>query len=392
MTREEFLNRIYETIDYICNGKVERMDKTFTGHPHFFLLHTKEEFDEELNKLISNKESFDRYDFYYILNHMFKYELNQYDSHTYACFYKPIYLPLGFKVIDNKVYIIQVVDDHKDYKGMEVKTINGVSINKIFEEIDYIKCYASKDYFNILVEVSLINAEVLRSLPSIGNVDKIVLSDNTRNLEFDLNNMKDYSSTYVDDNYNIKIVDDTLIFTYSACKNEEKMKSTVEYIKTLEGINHYIVDLRGNSGGNSAINYYLTEYLKDKDTIVLSDERVFSSARMCLATFKRNGALIFGKKPGTPISCFGNCVLRKDYDDIEISIRGSVDYWYYDENLCCHGITKEKFDEEYKKNPRILDIVYGDVDIELEPTLEDILNNHDTVLEYTLNYIKNKNE
>ena len=50
MTRDEFLKRIYETIDFICNKKTKRIDRTFTGQPHFFLLRTKEEFDEEYKK------------------------------------------------------------------------------------------------------------------------------------------------------------------------------------------------------------------------------------------------------------------------------------------------------------------------------------------------------
>ena len=55
-------------------------------------------------------------------------------------------------------------------------------------------------------------------------------------------------------------------------------------------------------------------------------------------------------------------------------------------------MTRDEFDEEYKKNPNILDTVYGDIDIELEPTLEDILNNNDTVLEFAIDYINNKKE
>ncbi len=390
MTKEEFLNKVYETIDYICNGKVERNGKLFNGHPHFFLLHTKQEFDDELLRIIPNKDKYDKYDFYYVLNHMFKYELNQYDSHTFASFANSTYLPIMLKVIGDKVYVINGIDNYSEYKGMEIKSINGVGIKKIIEELDFIKCYASNDFFNVQIEGSLSNADVIKSLPSIGNTDRIIFSSDDRTIDFDLKNLGDFSFDFKDDNYKTEIIDDTLVFSYLSCKDEEKMKNTVEYIKTLDGINHYVVDLRGNGGGDSSINRYLTDFLNGKDTIVLSDEKVFSSARMCLATLKRNGAFVIGKKPGTPISCFGNCVLKKDFDSLDIIVRGSVTYWYYDDKLYCHGITKENFDEVYKEHPEILNIVYGDVDIEVEPSLNDILDNRDSVLEYTLDYIKNK--
>ncbi len=392
MTKEEFLKKIYETIDFVCNGKVEREDRTYNGHPHFYLLHTKEEFDKELLRVVSNKETFSRYDFYYILNHMFKYELNQYDSHTFADFTNSDYLPIIIKVINDKAYVIDGLGEYDKYKGIEIKSINGVDIARIIEELDYCTCYASIDFFNTKIQSSLTTVDVIKSLPSIGDVDKFTFGCDTGSIEFDLNNLGTFSKEFVDNNYKIEIVDDTLIFSYLACKNEEKMKSTVEYIKTLEGINHYIVDLRGNGGGNSSINKYLTEFLDGKDTIVLSDERVFSSARMCLATFKKQGAFIIGKRPGTPISCFGNCILKKDFEDIGIFVRASVKYWYYDDNLVCHGISKENFDEALRINPRLLDTIFGDVDIEVEPTLEDILNNRDTVLEFAIDYINNKKE
>ena len=386
MNKEEFKERIKDAIDHISNGEVEKNNKILHGHPFFYLLHTKEEFEKELERNINGKETFTKYDFNYILNHMIKYELNQYDSHTHAFFYDSKLIPIQFKIIDNKVYIVNSL--YKDYIGMEVKTINGVDINQIIKELDYIICYASKDYFNIRAEFELKNVAVLKSLPSIGDVDKIIYSGEHSSLTIDINNIEKMNVKRTIQNYDIDIVDDTLILRYLSCSDEEKMIETIETIKNTEGINHYIVNLRGNGGGNSSINSHLVEFLKGKDTYVLSDEKVFSSARMCLADLKRNGALVLGKRPGTTISCFGNLGAKKEYEDIKMIVYGSVNYWYYDEELNCHGFNKEDFVENIKKNPEILDIKYLDVDLEVENTLEDYINNHDAVLEYTLNYIK----
>ena len=392
MTKEEFIKLINEIVDYIDNGKVESKGREFNGHPHFYLLHNKDEFNEELNRVIKQKEKYTRYDLYYVLKHMFKYVLNEYDSHTTVFFNNPSYLPIKVKMVNDKLYIIDGLGEYKKYIGTEIKNINGISINKILEELDYITCYASKDYFYTQVELNIVNIEKLKSLPSIGDVDTLIFSDDYTNIDFKIDEIKNYSFEKIDNNYKVDIIDDTLILSYLACENEEKMKETVEYIKTLDGINHYIVDIRGNSGGNSSINNYLTDFLKDKDTICLTDERVFSSARMCLAKLKRNGALIIGKTPGTPLSCFGNSRLKKEIDELGLSVRGSVNYWYYDSNLKCHGYKKEDFDEAINNNPHILDTVFFNVDIELEPSLEDILNNNDTVLEFAIDYINNKKE
>ncbi|MBQ7239968.1 MAG: hypothetical protein IJS56_00865 [Bacilli bacterium] len=55
-------------------------------------------------------------------------------------------------------------------------------------------------------------------------------------------------------------------------------------------------------------------------------------------------------------------------------------------------MAKEDFDEAINNNPHILDTVFVNVDIELEPSLEDILNSNDNVLEFAIDYINNKKE
>ena len=82
MTKGKMINIINETANYLANGTVTRDGKVYNGHPAFYLKHSKEDFDKELNKIVEDKESYDRYDLYYYTNRMFKYMLNEYDSHT----------------------------------------------------------------------------------------------------------------------------------------------------------------------------------------------------------------------------------------------------------------------------------------------------------------------
>ena len=391
MNRQEFQNNIYVAIDHIDNAPTEKNGRIIHGHPCFYLKNDKDEFDMELGRVISNKETFSKYDFNYVLNHMIKYELNEYDSHTRAYFYDVKRLPILFKVIDNKVYIINSL--YKDYIGMEVKSINGVSIEKVIEELDFMTCYASFDYFKGIIANSLSDVSTLKSLPSIGDVDKITFEGDYSKLTIDTNKIDDWPpSTTRSSNYEIEVYDDTLKINYLACRDENQMIEAVETMKNTEGIEHYIVSIRGNYGGNSNINNHLVEFLKDKDTYVLCDERVFSSARMCLADLKKNGATVIGKRPGTPVSAFGNLGNKKYFLDMKMLVVGSVNYWYYDEDLNLTGLTKENFRDVLKNHPEILETRFLDVDYEVDFTLEDYLTNNDTMLQFTLDLIKEKNE
>lgn len=124
--------------------------------------------------------------------------------------------------------------------------------------------------------------------------------------------MEKYEDKSRKQNYNLEIIDNTAIITYNSCKEEEKMIELIDKLNNINNIENYIVDLRGNGGGNSSINKHLVNYLKGKNIVVLCDERVFSSAKMCLIDLKNLGAKIIGSNPGTPISCFGICVMQKN--------------------------------------------------------------------------------
>ena len=114
---------------------------------------------------------------------------------------------------------------------------------------------------------------------------------------------------------------------------------------------------------------------------------------MCLIDLKNIGARIIGSNPGTPISCFGNCVMQQNFDDMNLRVNGSATYWYYDNNLKCHGIYKGDFEEELRNNPNLLLPVFLNVDERITLTLDDYVNHTDSVLDYALStFLNEKNK
>ena len=209
-------------------------------------------------------------------------------------------------------------------------------------------------------------------------------------ITFNLNNLDEYYDKYKKENYNLEVIDSTAIITYNSCRDEEKMIKLIEQLSSMDYVNKYIIDLRENGGGNSAINNYLIDYLNGKNIIALCDERVFSSARMCLINLKNIGAKIIGTNPGTPISCFGNCVMQKKIENMNLMVMGSATYWYYDDNLKCHGIYKNEFDNAISDFPNLLKQVFFEVDEKVELSLDDYINNYDSVINYALSAFENE--
>ncbi len=390
MNKKELINRINEVTQFLVNGVVKKNNYVFNGHPCFYLLHSKQEFENKLKESVIDKEEYSKFDLYYYLSYMFKYMLHPYDCHTRAMFIDKKVLPLKVRIINDIPYIVDCNQNLNQFKGNEIKKINGVNINIIISELEKIICYSSKAHLKSILEEYLINANILQSLPSLSITDSIVFNSGNNEIRFDLNNLDTYKDKSKKENYNLSIVDDIAIITYSSCKDENKMKDLVHKLENISDINKYIVDLRGNGGGDSSINSHLVKFLNGKKVVTLCDERVFSSARMCLIDLKNIGSKIIGTAPGTSINCFGNCVMEKEIHDMNLVVYGSATYWYYDENLECHGIYKKDFVKALEKYPNLLKSVFIQVDKNIELTREDYLNQNDSVINYAVDELKEK--
>ena len=383
MNKEELINKINNIVNFITNGKAKMFNQTFNGHPNFYLVHSKDEFNQKLDSILKEK-TYDKYDLYYYTNYMFKYMLDKYDSHTKIKFINDKYLPIKIRNFNKIPYIVDCNNEYKKYKGTKILKINDINIDIIIEELEKIICYPSENYLKIELEKYLSDVNVLKSLPSVNISNIIKLKTNKGEIIFDLDNLSEYKDINIKENYSLETINKTAVITYNSCKDEEKMIDLVKKLSNMNKIENYIIDIRGNGGGNSKVNKPLEKFLKDKKKVVLCDGRVFSSAIMLLITLKNQGATIIGTPPATSINHFGNCAMQKEFKEMNLIVMGSATYWYYDENLKLHGYYKDEFDEALKENPNMIKPIFIDVDKKIELTLEDYINNNDSVLNYVI--------
>lgn len=362
------------------------------GHPAFYLQHSEEKFDEMLKRIISNKDYFDRYDFYYYANYILKYMLNGIDSHTKVFFRDYKLLPLKIKIIDGAPYIIDSTNKYSQIVGSEIKGINGVPIKEVMFELSNIISSPSDTFLNMRLEQYLTSVNSLKSLPSINSSQEIKLNTSSGDISFSDEDYNSYKDKSIKPNYNLEIIDNgkTALITYNSCRDKVSMLKLINKLEEENNIKNYIVDLRGNNGGDSSINSYLVNFLEGKKVIVLSDEKVYSSARMCLVDLKNIGAIIIGKGPATSINCCGNNTLEKRYDDMNLVLHGSDTYWCYDNNYGLIGLNKERFRRVYEESKSIINPVFLNADCVIPLSLQDYLDKKDLVLELAVNKCKAK--
>jgi hypothetical protein len=400
MNKIEVKNLIYKIFDYIETAEETTEYGPFKGHPGLYFFHSKEEFDNLLNTYLKEKETYDKYDIYYIGQRLIKFLLNKYDSHTKIVFQNSLFFPIKFKVENNKLYVINITSDLNNVIGGELISINGIPIDQISKELESIICYSTKEFLNEAIASNIIQIKVLKSLPSIkNNINKITYQikykDKLIDITFDeQTKYNNYKDNFIQ-NYTYEIIDNILVIHYNSCKDKEQMNKFIKKIKLVtknNNIEDYIVDIRNNVGGNSGIISPLIEFLTGKNIITLINERVFSSGRMALVDLKNIGSYIIGTNISTSLNAFGNIPGQLDLDDIGFIVKRSNTYWYYDKNLKCQGYQKTEFEDYFKDKKELLEPIILEPDEYICTTIDDIINNKDPQLNRAINYIKEKHK
>lgn len=399
MNKKEITAIINDFFEFIDNGTEEFHGKIYRGHPGLYFFHSRNEFEEKLEELIkkTNKEKYNKYDIYYITSKLIKFLLGKYDSHTKVLFQNAKYLPIELKIKDGGVYITNITDEMNSVVGSKITYINGVPIETILYEIEEITCYGTTEYLNFNQEKAIMNGDILRSLPSIkDNVNiiefTVIINGTTLEVPFDLNNLPKGFKLLLKENYSYEIINDTIIINYNSCEDKEKMTELVKQMAELtskSGYKNFIIDIRDNLGGDSSIIGPLLEFLKDKNIVVLINEKVFSSGRMAFVDLKNIGAYSIGTDICTPLNCFG-FNRTKRYNDLGLTIRGSAAYWYYNEKLECTGFYQNNFSDYFKNRMELLNPIYLGPDEYVELSIEDIINNNDKQLERALAYFEER--
>ena len=360
---------------------------------------SKEELDRYIDEIIEMYDINDDYSLYYYTNMIIKKIFGIYDSHTKLLFEKgDFYLPVRLKYINNKLYIIRTTKETKTLLYSEVKKIENIDINKIIEEIKSIVASSTEEYVTSQIELFLINGYKIKSLPSIDSkLDEFNFTVNSDEKIIDMKLTKDEGYLLPvnkpKENYSYELKDDKIIIVYNKCR-EEYDGQMIEFVNKIEseskkfGIEKFIIDIRGNQGGNSEIINPLIEFLKDKKTVTLVDEYVFSSGRFAILDLKNINSKFVETGIGTQLNCFGNAPITK-YDNFIIPI--SNKYFYMDTSYSYddfrYADTKEKF-KKLKQNKELFVPQIFEPDYYSKKNIDDYKVGFDRELEFAIELLK----
>ncbi len=362
------------------------------GHPCPWHEISEEELNRIYNYLTSNIDVVDKYTFFYMMSYIVKRLSGLEDAHTEYEFWE--ILPVNFKIIAGEV----LVNYPEELRGSRLLAVNGIDINKIEDELEEIITYGTEGRRRRQLEIYLFNRVSLLSLPSLRGNSKIIYTIQMLNGEM-VELEYDSKQKYEEKMFNVgeyfygrpgeyEIRDNALIYKHSSVQPqfEARIIESIDRLRQedLSNVSKIIIDLRGNFGGNSKLNGYLMDFLRenaDKELLVLTDYRVFSAGRYALVDLLKLGATTIGEEIGTPINCFGetNRICHDGY-----SFASSSAYFY--PGKC--GV-KNKDDFKRFVVDEIRKPIFFKPDVYVSTAKTDYINGIDTILEYALSYSKN---
>lgn len=167
----------------------------------------------------------------------------------------------------------------------------------------------------------------------------------------------------------------TMYFRYNRCENAQAFQRLVNGSKGFVeqqkgGVQRFVLDLRGNGGGNSTIFRPLLSYLKDNKTfnkkgklIVITDRQTFSSAVLNAMEIRNAAETVFyGEPTGGKPNHFGEV---RDFELLKSKLK--IGY-----------STKHFVRIKDSDPPAVIP------DIQIEPTFDDWLRGKDPVIEKIL--------
>jgi hypothetical protein len=314
-------------------------DKLPECHKNFFFNRTKEEFLEDINRLLASVEELNVYE---IKIEIAKIVASIGDAHTSVNLPITLLCPIEFYWFSDGIYIIQTSKEYKEILNSKVTHINGIEILVVVEQLSRIISYENEYLMRALLPKYLPAVELLFDLYIVDNVDKLELEcelENGKHKKVIIDSYKakearDKLLEYVnlnDDNipiyrkypekaYWYEYVEkyETLYFKYNACKEMESIainefcKQLMDVIATNEA-KKLVVDLRNNKGGNSTLLNDFIEEISRNTVInktgalfVIVGRDTFSSALLNVYSFKeKTKAVIVGEPTGGKPNCYG---------------------------------------------------------------------------------------
>ena len=268
---------------------------------------------EEVLKYISNIKNINS------LNEMqFDYELLKFvalfkDAHT-IYFAPHLYIDKEILFFNEKLYLI----DNKKYK--EIVSFYDCSVNLFLEKILPTIRYETEEYSKVLINDSVNNGYYYQMFDLLkdNKIDCYVKNNNeVEKVQINIIDRQQASELVLLNNepyYSYKVLNNDILYVkYRKCSEYEnylfsEFNNELKQVIISNNLNKYILDLRGNRGGNSEVlNPFqdLVEKQKLKG-VLLIDNYVFSSGRHAVKDFKKKfNTLLIGENTGGSSKSYG---------------------------------------------------------------------------------------
>lgn len=293
-------------------------------HKNLFAKTSEEIFNDKVEEIKKKSKSLNDESFEIELYKLIK-EID--DEHTRI---EPIYktiFPVKFDFFKEGVFVTSTDITNSSLLYKKLNGIGNSTLKEITKKFKNIVKTDNQSYFKVYFQNSINNPRILKGLSiSKSNLNSNFILDNVNYQIFSVQKEK-FSSKPVskllrysdDDNYSYKLIDNgkTLYFNYLSCS--EQTEKPFEYFsnqlfKSIKDKKpkRIIIDLRNNSGGNSAIlNPFLEKlqksYLNKKGSLfVLIGKKTFSSALMNAVDLKRNyESILIGQSTSGNVNHYG---------------------------------------------------------------------------------------
>lgn len=365
---------------------------------HLNLFHTvdKESFYKKIEDL---KNSIDILDNYELQVEIGKIVASIKEAHTYVNMHVRYVSPFELYWFDDGLYVISTLLDYKDLLGGKIVAINDIAIEKIIDEISTIISFENQYYFKSLIPKYLPAVEILYGLNIIDDIKILKVIYENQNGELKNINITSQLTTEFNENQKLRVEklndvvdlplyrqkedlnywfkyidkDKILYFKYNKCREMDNKKinefidSMICFIEDNE-IEKLVIDLRNNSGGNSALLDPLIEYLannhnlnKEGRLFVIIGRETFSSALLNALSLKdKTKALFLGEPTGGKPNCYGE-VEKFTLKNYGLTIFYSTQYY------------------DVIGDDSVMTLI---PDVEIKLSLEDYINLVDPILEY----------
>ncbi len=293
------------------------------------------------------------------------------DAHTsYMIPYKQLSHKIMF--LNNEFYVC--VNNY----WKQIQFFGILSSHEFFNKLKPLMNYETQEWLNHMVSRNSNNGYVYQMLNLLenGSIELTLTSGEKLNLKIDEIKVKQNKQINRFLPYDYKILEGNILYLrYSRCfdDKEHPFSSLVDQVsKEIEekGFTQYILDVRGNSGGNSEILNPFQQLVNEKvmKGCVLIDNGVFSSGRFAVARFKKHfNATLIGQPTGGAAKSYGftKCL---EIEDKKFSV--SIRLWDFSDVFGYEGAIQP--------------------DIYVKETIEDVQEQRDVVLDTAVKFLKSE--